>query len=211
MKSIKCYNKIVGLLVILLVFVNCKDSNSNTNTQTATKQTLNSQGDHSHEHNGTDHSHEEEEEEFILDEEPIYKVGDIFKEAQGVNEMKETITYPADAPVNKLIAFIDYVPDDVRVFRNNDDHINAIKSLDSFAIQNKNYKVSVIHFSSEKSKDSIFLNEVTSNYLEHLVIHDDDYYEKLEVNMGPMYFLLDTNNRVENIFTGNHYSYEFIK
>lgn len=223
MKNIILYFRLLLLVSITLTLLNCKDKGTNSKSQDFTEYDHNN-NTLSHSQDEKNHTHDDHdnievyEDQVKIDDVPIYKLGDLFKTQKGVNNTGQMVAYPDKEPIKKLIAFIESVPDDINKFRKDQDHLNAIKSLDSFAKKNPAYKVSVLHFGLPNEEFDIFYDafydemksQSLSTDLEQLIIHPDAYYTELDVNMGPIYFMIDKDNTVESIFVGSHYSHEFV-
>ena len=171
------------------------------------------EGNHHHDHESDQTTLEDEG--VLIDSESIYKYGDLFKTINGANANGDIVPFPSNIPKSKLLAFIDFVPDNLKEYDNSLEHQNTLKSLDSFAQKNSNYEVIVLHFGidSEDLKNDInkkFLRHIKSKYVDNLIIDPTSYYDSLEVNVGPLYFRLDKNNTVQNIFAGSHTANELL-
>lgn len=192
----------LALLSCMHFFTNCKDKaqGSQTNRNEASKV---------HEHHGTEHNHEtEDESETVeLDEQPIYSIGDKFLPITGRSLKNKKVSFPSNNPTKKLLAFIEPVPENDE---NYNEHQIVIKSLDTFAINNPTYEIVTIHFGDYDIKlHQNFLQQIKSKLRTDILIKSSSYYDSLDVNVGPMYFKLDKDNRLEKIFVAHTYSHEF--
>ena len=179
--------------------------------------------DEDHHHNTTHTSHndnsqvpqvrymeDENGEAIAWDMESIYKTGDLFKTISGLDTTKKPITFPSSKTVKKLIAFIDFVPEHLDEYTSNQEHITALKSLDSFARKHPNYHVDVVHFDliSKGAQRQLFLDKIKSKRVHNVTIPATSYYDSLQINVGPMYVKLDEQNHIEGILFGARSSSE---
>lgn len=225
MHTTKFYHKLFVLLMLSFIITGCVESTQKNESPTGASQSHthgDGEGEHTHQDEETpiaedqspsatseqEETYEEEtyEETIEMDVEPIYKIGDIYKATPAKNSSGEATIFPSEAPQEKLLALIglddeaeNLIADDIYVF---------LKSLDSFARRQNKVNVTVINYLLSPEECRSYLKKINLDHLD--VVHVDfNIQEQLDVNMGPMYFRLDKDNRIKSILAGQHYSAEF--